>query len=149
MSGIILLMPFKDPKKNRAAIRNWAKKNPDKWHAITRKCDQKRYQTTARRTRALLSHAKASAKHRGLDFNIDQSDVVIPDRCPVFDILLDPAAGPHAHNLPSLDRIDSSKGYIKGNVWVISWRANKVKTDSTLEELELLVAALKRQRLAA
>jgi hypothetical protein len=43
---------------------------------------------------------------------------------------------------PSLDRIDSSLGYVKGNVWVISWRANHIKTDATLDELRLLVTGL-------
>jgi hypothetical protein len=45
-------------------------------------------------------------------------------------------------NSPSLDRIDNTKGYVPGNVWVISWRANDLKRNATLEELKLLVAAL-------
>lgn len=47
-----------------------------------------------------------------------------------------------ADTSPSLDRIDSSLGYVEGNVWVISTRANRIKSDATLEELKLLVAAL-------
>lgn len=43
----------------------------------------------------------------------------------------------------SLDRIDSSKGYIKGNVWVIPFKANRIKSDATLEELELIAKNLK------
>lgn len=38
----------------------------------------------------------------------------------------------------SLDRIDSSRGYVKGNIWVISLRANRIKNDSTVEELRLI-----------
>lgn len=41
--------------------------------------------------------------------------------------------------------IDSSKGYIKGNVWVVSKRANTIKNNATLEELELLVANLRNK----
>jgi len=36
-------------------------------------------------------------------------------------------------------------GYVKGNVWVISHRANRIKNDATLLELEKLVTALKKR----
>ena len=90
----------------------------------------------------LLNHARNSAKRKGLDFNIDLSDVLIPTHCPALGIALDCAAPSHAWNLPSLDRVDPDKGYVKGNVWVISWRANRIKQNSTLAELRMLVQAL-------
>ena len=40
-------------------------------------------------------------------------------------------------NSPALDRIDNTKGYIRGNVWVISHRANQMKVDANIEELKL------------
>ena len=39
---------------------------------------------------------------------------------------------------PSLDRIFPESGYTKGNVRVISWRANWIKNNSTIEEIEKL-----------
>jgi len=104
-----------------------------------------KYRTTPKgKATMLFLAARGTAKTKGLEFSIDHSDVVIPTHCPVFGTPLDCAAGHRAANLPSLDRIDNTKGYIKGNVWVISWRANRIKQDASLEELELLVRAVKR-----
>lgn len=38
---------------------------------------------------------------------------------------------------PSLDRIDNRMGYVPGNVWVISWKANRMKSDASMEELRV------------
>jgi hypothetical protein len=43
----------------------------------------------------------------------------------------------------SLDRIVPELGYVKGNIAVISNRANSLKSNATLEELERLCAWLK------
>jgi hypothetical protein len=43
-----------------------------------------------------------------------------------------------------IGNLEPEKGYIKGNVWVISNRANTLKNDASLQELELLVENLKK-----
>lgn len=91
----------------------------------------------------LLNKSKESAKKRGLDFDIDLSDIMVPEICPILGLPLKRGKGRRHHESPSLDRIDSSKGYVKGNVWVISWRANCIKSNATLQELKLLVSALR------
>jgi hypothetical protein len=90
--------------------------------------------------RILLTKAKNRAKRKGLEFNIDITDVVIPKKCPILgiDIITD-VSGKYTHNSPSIDRIDNDRGYIKGNVRVISHRANALKGDATLEELKMVV----------
>lgn len=83
------------------------------------------------------------AKKRGLTFDIEVSDIVIPDACPLLGIPLSHGVG-HSHAAsPSLDRIDPSKGYVKGNVWVISSRANAIKNDATPDELERIAKAVR------
>jgi hypothetical protein len=64
----------------------------------------------------------------------------IPEFCPVFPwIRLEFRVGAERQdNSPSLDRIDNTKGYVKGNVRIVSWRANRLKGNATDEELAAL-----------
>ena len=91
----------------------------------------------------MLSSARSRARSKNLDFNIDLSDIELPEVCPLLGIPLSINAS-NKDFAYSLDRIDSSKGYIKGNVWVISDRANRLKNNATLKELEMLVSNLKK-----
>jgi hypothetical protein len=87
---------------------------------------------------ALLMSVKTRAKKRGLEFNLVEQDIVIPDVCPILGISLTREVGPRTDNYPTLDRINNSKGYTKDNVMVVSWRANELKGTATLHELVLL-----------
>jgi len=98
----------------------------------------------------LLQTAKSRAKKSGFDFNLTPEDIIIPEFCPVLGIplfvrLSSGGDGKNPNN-PSLDRIDSSKGYVKGNVQIISWRANDLKKNGTLEEFKKLVEFLNAEK---
>lgn len=86
----------------------------------------------------LYLSAKARAKQRGEEFSINIEDIIVPERCPILNIPLKYNRGIKRDDSYSLDRIDSNKGYIKGNIWVISLRANRIKNDSTPQELRLI-----------
>ncbi len=88
----------------------------------------------AQREKTLLNNSRASAMYGGLAHDIGLEDIIIPEVCPVLGIKLDSYAGYRAPGLPSLDRVDSSKGYVKGNVRVISWRANRLKRELSMGE---------------
>lgn len=94
--------------------------------------------------RVMLTTAKARAKKAGKDFSITLDDVPVPEFCPVLGTKLAVGNGGSTRNSPTIDRIDNTKGYIQGNVWVISRRANDLKADATLLELEALVTAIKK-----
>lgn len=82
--------------------------------------------------------AKDRAKVKGITFNIEVSDIVIPEKCPVLGIPLISGVGlgnGGKDNSPSLDRIDNFKGYEKGNIQVISHKANSMKFTASKEEL--------------
>jgi hypothetical protein len=88
--------------------------------------------------RLLYKNIKSRCKRIGREFSIELEDIIIPEKCPVFGFDLKREDRQTWMCAPSVDRIDSSKGYIKGNVTVVSRRANILKKDATLEELEQL-----------
>ena len=97
----------------------------------------------------MLKNAKIRAKQKGLDFDITIEDIVIPDVCPVLGIPLVKHFGNGVKRAqpdsPSLDRIDSTKGYVKGNVRVISWRANDLKRNATIDEVRKILEYMERE----
>lgn len=82
----------------------------------------------------IWKRAQARALKYNYDFNIEESD--IPEICPLLEIPIFCGTKDNCKNSPSLDRIDNTKGYIKGNVWVISKKANSMKNSATPEELD-------------
>ena len=92
------------------------KKNPIKW---------------------ILYSAKSRAKEKNWEFNLEESDIIIPLYCPILGIkLISGGSGKQSFNSPSIDRIDPTKGYIKDNVRIISLRANMMKNDANLQEIQ-------------
>jgi hypothetical protein len=84
----------------------------------------------------MLSSAKGRAKKFNLPFSFTIADFDIPQYCPILGLELEVGDGRPGLNSPSLDRIIPNLGYVKGNVEVISYRANKIKSDATPEELQ-------------
>ncbi len=79
--------------------------------------------------------AKRRAKTRGLPFNLERTDIVIPEACPILGLRLETGEGVSTDASPTLDRIDPSLGYVRGNVWVISALANRMKSNANAEQL--------------
>ena len=103
---------------------------PDQRHKQWRQKQGRKYR--------MLQSARHRAKEKGWDYNLDLDDIEIPDRCPVLDIPIEK----NPRQLPtsaSLHRLDPEKGYIKGSVMVISWRANDLLKNATVDELEKLL----------
>jgi len=124
-------MPFSDREKHREWERNYLRKDRQ-----------------ARPEYYLWKGAKRRAKAKGLDFDIEVSDIIIPQLCPLLNIPIihEVGKGHRNPNSPSLDRIIPSKGYVKNNVRVISNRANLLKNNATVEELEMVLDDLKKLR---
>ena len=77
----------------------------------------------------VFANLRYNARKRGIPFDLRVEEFVLPKVCPVLGIPIN--FGPRHHpNLPTFDRIDPTKGYVRGNVRIISWRANLLKHDS-------------------
>lgn len=97
-----------------------------------------------------LLAAKKRAREVDVPFNLTIEDIVFPDYCPVLGIpvILVRTDEPRVRNdnTPSLDRIVPELGYVKGNVKMISWRANRLKNDASLNEIEKIYNYMQNMR---
>jgi len=93
---------------------------------------------------ALWKHAKKRAREQHVPFDLEVADITIPKTCPIMGTKLAVNTGKPRGNSPSLDKFEPEKGYVKGNVWVISYRANAFKSDFTVAQLKSFVAAIER-----
>lgn len=119
---------------------------------VDQRCDKPAYQRAWRKARKdhvsswgkeyrrktqekqILIRVKKRAKTLGLPFNLTEEDIIIPKYCPILGLKLE-MAGSNRNCSPSLDRLIPEKGYVKGNVSVISNRANSLKSNMTLQEI--------------
>lgn len=88
--------------------------------------------------RVMWLAAKHNARRHKVPFTISVEDIVIPEKCPILEIHLQ-SRGKSRDSAPSLDRVIPELGYVAGNIAVISNRANRIKSDATLDELKKLI----------
>lgn len=117
------------------SVKQQQKVRAARWTQRLRDTDPQRY---------LWREAQQRAKKTGVAFTIRVEDVRIPERCPVLGIPL--FFGNRGNpNSPSLDRLEPSGGYTPSNVRVISFRANSLKHNATLEELRAIYRYVQAQ----
>jgi hypothetical protein len=93
----------------------------------------------------LFNSCKCNAKRRGIPFSLTREDIKIPETCPLLGIPLTNIQG-HGRvaTNASIDRKDSTKGYTKENVWIISDLANRMKAEATPEQLLVFAEHIKK-----
>lgn len=100
------------------------------------------------RLQMLINASKQRAKLKNREHSITLEDIKdlypVDGKCPVFGFNLEFNDAGFRETSPSIDRIDSDKGYTKDNIQIISWKANRLKAYATVEDLEILVAFLKQ-----
>ena len=111
----------KDKQKNRLYCKNYRNKYP---------------------IRHLLGRIKSRCRKQNIPFNLEEKDLICPEFCPVLGIKL-VESNELNDNHPEIDRIIPELGYIKGNINIISRRANRIKNDGTITEHQLIIKYMK------
>lgn len=103
-------------------------------HAEKVKESKKRYRQN-NAEKEIVRGARVRAKQKQLPFDLQEEDIMIPQVCPVFGTPLQKGEKFVSPDSPTLDRIVPEKGYVKGNVIVVSSKANMIKSSATPEEI--------------
>jgi hypothetical protein len=103
--------------RNNARLKA-RRQNPDTWPRIA------------------LNQIRTRALKKGLAFDLTPEDILAPVHCPVLGIKLEYGASVANFASPTVDRLRPELGYVKGNVNVISHRANTIKSNATSAEVQ-------------
>lgn len=150
----------KKKQRNREKARLWYENNREKMRARMRRYmsetieggktrsqlyyEKYRFGSFENRLALMLTSAKNRCKSKGIEFNITKDEIARRETCPISGVILNFSSTKISDESPTLDRIDPSKGYVPGNVWVVSYRANRIKSNATSEELFKIAAAVKK-----
>ena len=105
-----------------------------------RQSDLDRYYSYRKTSKSnMIRSAKQRAKKKNIYFELTENDFDFVETCPILGIPLEFNFGSGGKdNSPTLDRIDNNKGYIPGNVQVISAKANRMKSNGSPEDIQKL-----------
>ncbi len=121
-------------KDNMKRYYQKIKKDNDKYFSHLKKVNNYRDNN---REKCLLLYCKNRVKTFNLPFNLELEDIIIPEYCPILEVkfnLNKPKRGRNMYG-PSVDRIIPELGYVKGNIRIISLKANMMKSNASKEEL--------------
>lgn len=122
---------FHKSHNNKYGVNHLCKPCRAKQQAEKYKQNWFRFQVTLKR---------AECKKKNIQFNLNEDylKLIWTNTCPVFKVSFD-LSGKRGSYSPTLDRINPRAGYVKGNVAYISFRANRIKYDASIQELKDLV----------
>ena len=111
--------------------------------------DRDRYRNMENTLLYQFRQRKNYALKKGVPFTIAYEELYQPEVCPVLGIKLNYGWGGNLGHLrdpakATIDKVIPALGYILGNVFIISWRANKLKSDMTMDELEKILNYMKK-----
>ncbi len=148
-------LPPEEQEKRRARSSRYYEKNKERlipqFVAYNKKPEVKEKRSKRSKNQRRENWAKCqipALRHRakilGVPFDLSEKDIALPPKCPVLGFPLVIGDGRLQFNSPSVDRIYPEKGYVTGNVNVISYRANTIKLNATIEEVEAVLNYMRK-----
>lgn len=125
----------KNIEKKKYQRKIWAEKNSEKQKKTRQEYIDSANTNKKVHATLILGNVRGRAKKTGVEFSITSADIIIPEFCPVLGIPLVYNRGLAKENSASIDRIDNSKGYIPGNVIIVSVLANRIKNSATSDQI--------------
>lgn len=122
---------LKNKEKVAESGKQWRKNNHEKAKRLAAESYHRRKNDPRNIKHWMLKYAKARATQKGLEFDLTEDDIYLPEFCPILGVPLSKDGRRYGY---SLDKKNPNKGYTKDNVWVISQLANAMKWDSNHEE---------------
>lgn len=129
-------------KKPRTVTEEARAKTMAKWNAGTRAYAMKlRWKLADAKWAWAVSAAggmRARSAAKGIPCDVDKEYVyaILTDTCPVFGTpFVFVGAGKAGNDSPTVDKLDPAKGYVRGNIVVISQRANAIKSNATWKQI--------------
>lgn len=117
---------FGKSRERPSGLQRWCYEHQKKYY---------REWTAKNKPAKMVADAKQRAKLKGLPFDIEASDITIPEKCPVLGIKLVSGKGKQQDSSPTLERLKPELGYVKGNVIVVSAKANRMRNSGSAAEL--------------
>lgn len=146
-------MGYKNKEDQKEYWEKWYEKNKESVLKRMKEYNSKEENKLKKQKRYANLHfryvdIKGRSRKNNIEFNLTEEylESIYPADgiCPLLNIALDWDSPPRHDSTPSLDRIDNNKGYIKGNVQWVSWRANRLMSNMQPDEILMLAQNYKK-----
>jgi len=122
--------------------RKWREKNKER---INKESQARRLNDCEYWISTALIRRKSSCPD--VPFDVTVEDLLpMPLVCPILGIPIYQTPNKTTDNSPSIDKIIVEKGYTKGNTIIVSYLANRLKNDGSLEQFQAIVKFLKAHK---
>lgn len=126
---IMVANPIEKPKKKRGRPLKYPTRGESQKLATQKYLEKHPFKVQ-------LNTIKDRCLKKGIEFDLKEEDIEVPEVCPILGIPLTTQKGQGVRfNTASIDRLDPTRGYTKDNIWVISFKANLMKNDANVDEL--------------